>query len=345
MLAAANDDQAYACTDYDAAQRLVSVVDGRGRKALAYRHSPGGMLDAVRDSEGNQTDYLYDPVGRLTGLWAANDDLVTFVRDAGGRLTEQQFVNGEATRYRYNADDSLAQLVNLAANRTVISQHDYTYDGFGNRATQADLIRTVTTNRTYTYDPLDRLTAVRDADNGNTLIEGYDYDPLNNRRSVTAADGTVRAYLHDAANQLTEIRQTTTTGPILSQFSYDTNGNLINKTEGANTLGLSYDALDRLVQADINGIPSETYAYDPQGRRIEKNANGSLTRYRYDGDAIYSEYGTDWTQANTLYTHGAGIDDALIRENTTTGTALHYQQDGLGSIVSVTDMEPSPSCW
>ncbi len=46
------------------------------------------MLDGTEDSHGHRTDYLYDPVGRLIGLWAPNDEAFSFTHDAGGRLTQ-----------------------------------------------------------------------------------------------------------------------------------------------------------------------------------------------------------------------------------------------------------------
>ena len=77
---------------YDAAHRLVRSTDSRNSgatKALDYDWSPGGMLNLMQDSDGNRTDYLYDGVGRLIGIWAPNFDYLAFSHDAGGRLTEK----------------------------------------------------------------------------------------------------------------------------------------------------------------------------------------------------------------------------------------------------------------
>src|SRR5207244_11580389 len=61
---------------YDAAHRLTSVLDSRGDKVLKYRYSPGGLLTSLQDNAGRQTNYLYDPVGRLSGGWAQNGNRV-----------------------------------------------------------------------------------------------------------------------------------------------------------------------------------------------------------------------------------------------------------------------------
>ena len=70
---------------YNGQRRLESVRDSRGGKTLHYEYSPAGQLNAMRDSEGAETNYLYDGAGRLSGLWAANYDYLTFAYDKGGR--------------------------------------------------------------------------------------------------------------------------------------------------------------------------------------------------------------------------------------------------------------------
>lgn len=247
---------------YDAAHRLKSVSDSRGNKTLSYTYSPGGLLNNLSDSDGKRTDYLYDAVGRLTGIWASSFDYVTFAYDRGGRLTEKWFPNGVTTRYGYNADNTLSQVLNRSGAATIISQHDYTYDGVGNRKTHTEKVGATTTAYTYGYNELGRLTQVS---NGNALQqENYAYDPLGNRTSkqVNATTPVVTAYLYDTANQLKEIRQGSATGPILATLVYDNNGNLAAKTEGTTTTTLTHDALNRLTQVAKTGIATQSYAYD-----------------------------------------------------------------------------------
>ena len=55
---------------YDAANRLRTVNDSRGNKTLTYTYSAGGKLNQLADSEGRTTNYLYDNVGRLSGVQA-----------------------------------------------------------------------------------------------------------------------------------------------------------------------------------------------------------------------------------------------------------------------------------
>ncbi|MCX5805763.1 MAG: hypothetical protein NT010_06815, partial [Proteobacteria bacterium] len=210
---------------YDANHRLESVADSRGSKTLSYSYSPGGLLNRMSDSDGNRTDYKYDPVGRLSGIYAPNNDYVAFRYDDGGRLAEKWLSNGVNTQYTYNPDNSLARVVNLTSSSSVISQHDYTYDPFGNRQTHTEQIGSTNTPYKYIYDALNRLTEVWNNSN-NTLKERYSYDPLGNRKTKT--DGTnIVYYVYDAANQLTQI-----TGNENATLLYDDNGNMYRKTQG-----------------------------------------------------------------------------------------------------------------
>jgi RHS repeat-associated protein len=302
--------------------------------AWLFDYTPGGLLNNLSDSEGKRADYLYDAAGRLTGIWASSFDYVRFAYDPGGRLTEKWFPNGLTARYAYNADNSLAQVVNRTGATAILSRHDYTYDGVGNRKTHTEKVGATTTAYAYSYNELGRLTQVS---NGNALQqENYAYDPLGNRttRQVNATTPVVTAYIYDTANQLKEIRQGSPTGTLLANLTYDNNGNLATKTEGTTTTTLTHDALNRLTQVAKTGIATQGYGYDDQGRRIRKTIGTAATHYLYNGPDIYGEY-VNWTAPSAHYTHGPNIDDPLIRA--TAGGSRYYHQDGLGSVVALTD--------
>lgn len=317
---------------YDQAHRPVSVTDSRGGKTLSYSYSPGGLLNWMSDSDGNRTDYIYDPVGRLSGIYAANLDYVTFKYDKGGRLTEKWLPNGVTARYGYNADNTLAQVVNRASSNAIISQHDYSYDGYGNRQTHTEQIGSTITPYKYLYDELDRLTEVRN-NSTSALIEQYSYDPVGNRTSKSNGVTPVY-YLYDSANQLKEIRQGSTSGNLLATLSYDDNGNMYQKSEGTTTTSISYDALNRLTNVSKTGITDQSYTYDDQGRRIAKTNGAGTTSYLYSGPDIVAEYAA-WAIPTAQYTHGPNSDEPIIRA--TDDSAIYYHQDGLGSVVATSD--------
>jgi RHS repeat-associated protein len=80
-----------------------------------------------------------------------------------------------------------------------------------------------------------------------------------------------------------------------------------------------------------NGITS-TFTYDALDRRTSKTINGQTEIYLYDGDDIISESGA----VNSVYTHGSGVDEPLIRKGST--QSEYYLADHLGSVIGLTDI-------
>jgi RHS repeat-associated protein len=310
---------------------------------LSYAYSNAGLLLMMQDSDGNRTDYDYDPTGRLTGIWAPNNDYTAFAYDDDGRLIEKWLPNGVNTQYSYNRDNTLKQVVNRHGVGITISQHDYTYDGVGNRITHNELINGTTNPYTYAYDALNRLTTVTNT--STSTVESYAYDPLGNRSTKTAGGSTL-AYVYDTANQLTEIRQTSITGTLLGGLVYDNNGNLTKKCEsgtvtvsssncsGTTVTDLTHDTFNRLAQVDKTGISTQTYKYDDSGRRIQKVNGSTITNYLYNSSQIVDQYDNNWS-LNFNYTYGPGADAPTIRASST--TTQYYHQNGIGNVVAVTN--------
>jgi len=319
---------------YDEANRLTTITDSRGSKVLTYDYSPGGLLNSVADSDGKRTDFLYDAASRLTAMLAANGDRVNFIFDAGGRLRETSIPNGLKAQYKYDAGNNLLSLKN-STSAGIVSQHDYTYDAVGRRATHLENIAGTSTDYQYSYDNLDRVTDVK-KDSGTTLVEQYSYDPYNNRRTRTPNGGNTYFYQYDAAQQLNQILTGSDTGTQAASFTYDDKGNLTFKSEGGVTRTFTYNALDRLSQVAGNDISTETYTYDHQGRRIEKNVGGAINRYTYSGMSIWAEFGATWGDALAYYNY-TGVDKAVIRSTPNTADTRYYHNDGLGSAVAVTN--------
>jgi RHS repeat-associated protein len=320
---------------HDQANRLATVTDERGGKTLSYDRSPGGLLNRVTDSEDKSTSFLYDAANRLTALVAPHGERVNFAFDAGGRLLETNSPNGVSARYQYDAGNKLTHLVNRTS-QGIISQHDYGYDTLGRRVSHAETIDSFSTDYVYSYDNLDRLVEVL-KDAGSTSVESYQYDQFDNRRIRQPYGGTAHYYQYDAAQQLQSIKESSDTGPLVSSFSYDDSGNLISKATGSVTRTLSYDALDRLVQVQGSDIDTETYKYDHQGRRIEKQVGTTVQRYIYSGMSIWSEHSDNWAADALAHYSYTGLDQPFLRSTPNAANSRYYHQDGLGSAVAVSD--------
>src|SRR5262249_28072349 len=133
---------------------------------------------------------------------------------------------------------------------------------------------------------------------------------------------SVSNYAYNSSNELT------TAG--LATYTYDDNGNTLTKTDSTGTTHYNWDFENRLTSIQLPNS-NTSFKYDPFGRRIQKNGSSS-TNYVYDGANAIEE--VDSSQ-NLLakYSPGAGIDEHLSEFRA--GAINYYEQDGLGSVTSL----------
>ena len=103
---------------------------------------------------------------------------------------------------------------------------------------------------------------------------------------------------------------------------------------GPTVTTFTYDALNRTVQVGKTGLGARLHTYDDEGRRIRTTAGSLTTEYLYDGPDIVAEYAT-WASPEARYTHGPNWDDPILR--TAGSLTQYYHQDGLGSVVALTN--------
>jgi RHS repeat-associated protein len=113
----------------------------------------------------------------------------------------------------------------------------------------------------------------------------------------------------------------------------DANGNTLTDASGKS---FTWDFENRLTQAVVPGTNggTTTFRYDPFGRRIQKSGPLGTTNYLYDGPNAIEEVDNS---GNVLarYTQGKSIDEPLAQLRP--GTTSYYQQDGLGSVTSLSN--------
>jgi len=319
---------------YDSAHRLKTVADSRGNHTVDYDYSIGGMLNSITDGHGNETAYLYDPVGRLTGVRAPDNQLVSYVYDAAGRLQQKVFPNDLITAYEYFKDNKVKSIVTKNNAGSEILSHQYTYNTVGDAKTAVHSILGDTTAYQYGYDGNGRLTSVNDTIN-NTSIDEIDYDQFGNRNK-RVVNGQTQVYVHNALHQIEEIHENTKTGPLIASFEYDLNGNMTNKTyEGVETV-IGYDSFDRVATVTQAGLPTEKYGYDHGVRRVQKTVGSDVTQYHYSGPDIIAEYSaTNLNTPKAIFAHGASMDDPIWRS--AANDASYYHADSLGSVVAMSN--------
>jgi RHS repeat-associated protein len=225
--------------------------------------------------------------------------------------------NNVTTSYTY---DNLSRLLSVLhqAGGSTIDGSSYSVDNAGNRTAKTDQATSVTSN--YTYDALYQLTQVMQG--GNTT-ESYSYDPVGNRLSSLG----VSPYAYDPSNELTSTSSMT--------YSYDDNGNTVSKTDSSGTTQYAWDYENRLTSVTLPGSGGTvTFKYDPFGRRIEKVSPAGTSIYAYDGDNLIEE--TDGSGAVVArYSQTENVDEPLAMLRA--GATSFYEQDGLGSVTSLTN--------
>jgi RHS repeat-associated protein len=322
-LTSAADNDSSIAMGYDPAGRLTSVTTGGSVLPVAtisYTYDANGNRVSMVDVQNGVTSYQYDVLNRLVSLTDPQAEAVSFTYDFLNRRTGVTLPNGVQTGYSYDAANRLLSLVHQISGVNIESL-SYAHDKVGNRTSMTDLSGT----HAYGYDNLYRLISAAHPQPANPA-ELYTFDPVGNRLSSAQHP----SWSYDTDNRLLSFNGTS--------FAYDNNGNMISRTDQTGTTTYQYDAENRLVGINKPDGAVIGYRYDPFGRRIEKNVNGTITRYLYDGESILYELdGSDTILAR--HTHGPGIDEPLIMKRA--GASYYYHGDGLGSITQITDATSS----
>jgi RHS repeat-associated protein len=281
----------------------------------AYTYDADSNRTGYTAPDGSMNTYTYDTLNRLSTLansWAGS---FGFSYDAMSRRTQMTRPNGVATNYSYDNLSRLLSVLHQAG--STIDGATYTVDSAGNRTTKTDQLANVTTN--YTYDPIYELLQ---ATQGGSTTESYTYDPVGNRLSSLG----VSSYTNNSSNELT--------GTSNASYTYDYNGNTTSKTDSTGTTGYTWDFENRLTSVTLPGSGGTvTFKYDFFGRRIEKISPTATSIFVYDGQNVVETTNGSGTETAS-YTEGPNADEHLAMRGATTS---YYEQDGLGSVTSLTN--------
>jgi YD repeat-containing protein len=249
----------------------------------------------------------------LANSWAGS---FGFSYDSLSRRTQMTRPNNVTTNYSY---DNLSRLLSVLhqAGGSTIDGEVYTLDAAGNRSTKQDDLAGVTTS--YGYDPIYELLS---ATQGGTTTESYTYDPVGNRTASLA----IPSYTVNSSNELTSDSN--------ASYTYDNNGNTLTKVVGSNTTSYAWDFENRLTSVTLpNSGGTVQFKYDPFGRRIEKISPTTTSIFAYDGDNLVETVNASGGEVAS-YAQGDNIDEPLAMDRS--GTIDYYEQDGLGSVTSLT---------
>jgi len=256
----------------------------------SWTHDANGNRITRTDAEGT-TSTPPDRLNRTTRLTAPDGSATLFAYTPEGRLTTLTQPNGAQTEHGY---DSAGRIETLAhrQNGTQVSLTTYTYDPRGNRTGETHTDTTGTRTLVYGYDDDDRLTSTEEtAPDGSSTQTTYTLDATGNRtqeRVVHAGTTTKNvSYTYGPRHQLEQ--STDAIAGITITYEYDANGALKEETRNGQTTQYRQNAQDRLATLTLPGAPPIQYAYDAEGRRIEKLTSTEGRRYVWDGQQIRRE--------------------------------------------------------
>jgi len=283
---------------YDLNSNPILVEDRINKMATARKYDSNGFL--IHEELGNHLniDYCYDYIGRTKEItlpdstkiayeYNANQlknvnrldsaNHVTYTHqyqsyDYSGNLTKALMANQAGSlSYHY---DVLGRLKSVTTEDNRWSEQIKSYDSVGNilETSLHDSLGEISAN--YAYDDLYQITY----ENG-AAIHSYSYDSHYNRRTK-----------NDHRYQLNPLHQIINDGIFV--YSYDRNGNMQGKKSDEQASQFTYDALDRLITFEKEGLKF-TYCYDENNRRLSKTFYVSeenqwkaqkTIRYLYQGE-------------------------------------------------------------
>jgi RHS repeat-associated protein/uncharacterized repeat protein (TIGR01451 family) len=311
--------------DYDGAGYLRSVTSSgtpsspQPTVTHTYTYDPARHRQSVT-GPGGTIRYAFDENQRLQAVTDPAGGVFQFGYDLLNRLVSVSRPNGVADALSYTpSNEILGRDSSLGA--LLVSRADYGYDGFGRRTSRTDVNGT----STFTYDDLGQLLSAAHPAGTGLVDELYGYDLAGSR--ISSAGAPFGAWIYDR-NRLMQDGSAT--------YTYDAEGNQITRTDRA-TGGVTrytWDAEHQLTGVRFPDGSSESFRYDPLGRRIEIAHGSQATRYSYDGPAIDAEYDA----ANALvatYLHAPKPDSLL--ESSRGGQRFYHHVDSLGSVTAITD--------
>jgi RHS repeat-associated protein len=332
--------------------RLTTMTDGSGSTTYCYDRR-GNVIrkTQVTGSATLTTQYGYTVGDRLASITYPSGIVVTYTRDAGGRVTgvlakvgannvklithatyypfgplnELAFGNGRTQTKTYDQDYAIDAITSSAANGLTL---DFGVDVMGNITSASHTMGPPTPERTYGYDPLYRLTTVQ---NGATPLEAYTYGKTGDRLSASLNGAAAVPYTYvPGTHHLASV------GGI--DRTYDANGNT---QTGIGALTLTYDDKNRLSSAG----PNYLYFTNGRGERVRKGGMGPLgtapTLFTYDESGqLIGEYNDNGT-AKAEYVYLDNLPIAVIK-----GTAVAYvETDHLGTPRQVIDAATNGPVW
>ncbi|MFL9889235.1 hypothetical protein PQR66_39900 [Paraburkholderia agricolaris] len=283
--------------------RLTSVTDQSGSTAFAY-DPLGRIVSDTRVVSGRSfaTTYTYDAAGNILTETYPSGRVVTYTRDALGRIagiTTQQssgaatvciaagatykpfgplagftFGNSLVASFTFDQDYQLTG-IEAVNGTTTVQNLTNGFDPSGNITSIIDH-QASARSQTLTYDNLNRMATA----GGAYGSQSYSYDGVGNRLSRNASGLTETYAYSSTSNRLLSV---TTTGGNVRSFAYEASGQLSQDIrDGSHAYTFTVNGNGRNASASLNGAVAASYLYNAFGQRMQKVAGGVTTQLVFD---------------------------------------------------------------
>ncbi len=293
---------------------------------VAYTYTLADRLASLTYPSGAIVSYVRDAVGRIVQVKRKVDAAsanVTIVSNASwnpfGPLNTLTYGNGRTLTKSYDQDYAIDKVVSSDPNGLVL---DFSTDVMGNIKDASNSVGPAVKTRKYLYDNLYRLSRV---DTGSdVLVEDYAYNKTGDRtlKQLGAQAPQVYTYLV-GTHRLGSVDGTSRT--------LDNNGNLISIDSGRAHPEFTFNERNRMSASLFNGATRATYALSGRGERVAKlDPQGKDSRvYAYDeaGHLLGDYPATEklFTGDENLY-----LDDMPVAI-TISGALSYLETDHLGT--------------
>jgi YD repeat-containing protein len=344
---------------YDANNRVVAIADPLGR-LTQYRYDGNGNRVQVIDALGQASTTYFNADNEVTLSVNAAGEATTFHYDANGNVTAQvrhavrvpavqdpavppivvSDAADQATRYAYDHVNRAVRTLDAEGGLV-----DSRYDAVGNLVAVTAYAGKVSLSSSQSLSTLGGQPGPQDR------LTRHAYDAVNRRVETVDAEGYSTRFEYDAvgnrAARTLFLSKTDFTSPELQQRStavYDAVNRLVAETNGIGVqTAYAYDALGNLVvrtdaanTADARGT---SYSYDAANRRIgEVDALGTATRHAYDAAdrLVFTVRGDGQPEARST-SYGYDAANRLVDTVRADGSAQRRVYDALGRVVEQLD--------
>jgi YD repeat-containing protein len=312
---------------------LNTKADNSIIERYSYKYDAAHNQTSKEDSKGT-TRYIYDRLNRLAAVFEPWAKGTFYEYDAAGNRSRETIVKYSTKTDVFTYKDGMNivsfSFYDLQTPGTMVESPDFAYfeyDAAGNKGS------TAVAAPAYTYDEqnltegaIQSINFAYKVNGSDTVIESanynyYEFDAAGNRSTENAII-TTTVYTYNEQNRLTG---TVTTGETneSTSYTYDNNGNLLTEQKGTNTTTHSYDEFNQLKQT-VKGSTTIKAKYNGEGKRVEREINGAVTRFLYEGSNIILEVSSIGDElARNIY--GTNL---IQRKVTGVNTQLLLQRSG-----------------